>query len=327
MWISRQLDEDFSRLLSKISDRKNQLKILEEKLSLLERNKREKKESLQKLERKLVAILEAQENELNEIKRKQDEKVDKIARTGVFPPASSGDTQMYSERNAVTTQQRLKTSKLMDSTETMMKFGFMSMAMTYFTSMNMVGAMKNVTMSDMDEINDMEEMKIAPKLLKGGGRDDTTSSNGSSQIDVKKWDVENVVQWLAAIYLSQYEDLFRDASIDGPFLCQLTDEDLKDALGIQHKLHRKKILFGIDQLKSQSKTSSVPSQHIDSTFVQQPGYSKPPVYSKQAGYSTVRIALHFDSFEITNHSPNNIISRIVLNRILPRAHSPKTMMM
>ena len=307
-------------MLSKISDRKNQLKILGEKLSLLERNKRDKKESLQKLERKLVAILEAQENELNEIKRRQDEKVDKIARTGVLSPASSGDTQLYSERNAVTDQQRLKTSKLMDSTETMMKFGFMSMAMTYFTSMNMVGAMKNITTNDINNIDDKEEIKIAPKLLKGGELNDTTNSNGSSQIDVKKWDVENVVQWLAAIYLSQYEDLFRDASIDGPFLCQLTDEDLKDALGIQHKLHRKKILFGIDQLKYHSETSSVPSQHTESTFVQQPDYSKPSANSKQFGYSTVRVIIHCNLFVLTNHCIDIHLS-VVLHRKRTRAQS------
>ena len=65
-----------------------------------------------------------------------------------------------------------------------------------------------------------------------------------------KWDIDNVIDWLKTIHLVQYEDQFRDASIDGPFLCELTDNDLKDALGIEHVLHRKKIIFSINQLKS-----------------------------------------------------------------------------
>ena len=117
---------------------------------MLDKSKREKKEDLQKLERKLVAILEAQENELNDIKRRQDEKVDNIAKTGIIMETPPNQTQLYSEKDAVALKEKRKTVKLMDSTETMMKFGFMSMAMTYFTSMNMVGAMKNASIGEMD---------------------------------------------------------------------------------------------------------------------------------------------------------------------------------
>lgn len=276
-------------MLAKIADRKNQLKILEEKLSLLEKNKRDKKEDLQKLERKLVAILEAQENEINEIKRRQNEKVDKIARTGVFPPSSSApssnvDMQTY-ESHAVAAQKKRETAKLMDSTETMMKFGFMSMAMTYFTSMNMVGAMKNVSMNEMNNIEKANlDNFMSPYLKEGKGVvNSVVPHNKSPQADILKWDVNNVAQWLSAIYLSQYEDSFRDASVDGPFLCQLTDEDLKDALGIEHKLHRKKIIFGINQLRSQIRTSThvMPSeqQSVPNNTFEQPTYSQ-PTYSQ-----------------------------------------------
>jgi hypothetical protein len=131
----------------------------------------------------------------------------------------------------------------MDSTETMMKFGFMSMAMTYFTSMNMVGAMKNISTKDTCSLDGREMNSNLEQIVHLEKRLKQHDSN------VLKWDIDNVIEWLSVIHLVQYENIFRDASIDGPFLCQLTDNDLSDALGIHHVLHRKKILFGINQLK------------------------------------------------------------------------------
>jgi len=43
-----------------------------------------------------------------------------------------------------TPQQRAEANALMASTETMMKFGFMSMSLTYFSSLNMIRAMRKV---------------------------------------------------------------------------------------------------------------------------------------------------------------------------------------
>ena len=45
-------------------------------------------------------------------------------------------------------QQKQEAADLMSSTEQMMKFGFMSMSMTYFSSLNMVRAMKKVGAQD-----------------------------------------------------------------------------------------------------------------------------------------------------------------------------------
>ncbi len=39
-------------------------------------------------------------------------------------------------------------AQLMQSTETLMKFGFMSMSMTYFSSLNMIRAMRKVGATD-----------------------------------------------------------------------------------------------------------------------------------------------------------------------------------
>lgn len=253
--LHRQLDQDFSRLLAKISDRKNQLKVIEEKLCLLEKNKGYKTEKLRKLERRLVAILEAQENELSEIRRRQDKKIETIATSGDYPSnLNSGKGGLLNpERKAVVSHEKKKAAELMGSTETMMKFGFMSMAMTYFTSMNMVGAMKDISTK---EIKELDAQSIKDNFIDNGHKDHVVESKASDS-NVLQWNVDNVTEWLSAIYLKQYDDMFRDASIDGPFLCQLTDNDLKDALGIEHVLHRKKILFGINQLKKGIQMDSI----------------------------------------------------------------------
>jgi hypothetical protein len=247
----RQLNDDFSRLFAKISDRKNQLKILEEKLNVLDKDKTTKSESLRNLERKLVALLEAQEHELSQIKRKQDEKIEAIKNTGVFPPRVESDCGISSnpETLALVNHEKKQTAKLMDSTETMMKFGFMSMAMTYFTSMNMVGAMKNISTKEMKELEYAAETFNQNNMFQHGKENE----NSQHDVNIQKWDVDDVVQWLSTIHLKQYEEQFRDASIDGPFLCQLNDDDLKEALGIEHVLHRKKLLLSINSLKSTTK--------------------------------------------------------------------------
>ena len=38
--------------------------------------------------------------------------------------------------------------------------------------------------------------------------------------------------------------------MDGSFLCELTDDDLRNTLGVEHRLHQKKILFSIRCLKN-----------------------------------------------------------------------------
>lgn len=247
-------------------------------MSILDKSKKKKTEHLRKLERKLVAILEAQESELAEIKRRQDQKIEAIAQRGVFPPAKSNEASSNPKNALIAANEKRKVAKLMDSTETMMKFGFMSMAMTYFTSMNMVGAMKNVSSKEIKEL-DQEALQL--DAVKSTNQRNEDSASKQPQSNVTKWDIDNVAQWLSAIYLTQYEEAFRDASIDGPFLCQLTDEDLKNALGIEHVLHRKKIMFSINQLKTNvieeipfAQTNTLKVLDTSSQIQQSPQYTK-----------------------------------------------------
>lgn len=67
--------------------------------------------------------------------------------------------------------------------------------------------------------------------------------------DPRAWSIEEVCKWLTSLRLSQYKETFMDAAIDGIFLFELTDDDLRNTLGIEHALHRKKILTGVRDLK------------------------------------------------------------------------------
>ena len=49
--------------------------------------------------------------------------------------------------------------------------------------------------------------------------------------------------------MSQYAAAFREATVDGPFLLELREEDLVQVLGVEHKLHVRKILVSRDKLK------------------------------------------------------------------------------
>jgi hypothetical protein len=50
--------------------------------------------------------------------------------------------------------------------------------------------------------------------------------------------------------LGQYKDAFADAAVDGSFLLELSDEDLRNTLGMEHSLHRKKILTTVARLRA-----------------------------------------------------------------------------
>jgi hypothetical protein len=249
-------------LLKKISDRNNQLKSVETKLLQLSQTKDKKEQALKMLERKLVALLETQENELAEIRRRQelqgDERVKSKRQSPSDIPTKSEDRQ--GPKSLVTiappTHDNRKTAQLMDSTETMMKFGFTSMTMTYFTALNMVRAMKSISTKDMDILKQHDISSACSDIHNGQNQKDTNIYTRKTQAPVLTWEVDHVIEWLKVLSLEQYEDSFRDGSIDGPFLCQLTDDDLMNVLGVEHKLHRKKILFGISQLQNVSNGES-----------------------------------------------------------------------
>lgn len=245
-------------ILTKICDRKNQLSSVENKVSQIESEILDKQEKLKELERKLVVLLEAQERELDCIKKTQEDKADQAVKGELQLPI---ETYSQPQSHLKTVSEINKAAKLYDSTENLMKFGFSSMAMTYFTSMNMVRAMKSLSLPG-------EPIHLTKNNQTGVDQTHEFQSNKGGlyssvckSTSLSSWTVDDVVEWLRVLSLRQYEDSFRDGAVDGPFLSQLTDDDLLNILGVEHKLHRKKILYGILKLMD-SQTQSSPQNII-----------------------------------------------------------------
>jgi len=187
-----------------------------------------------------------------------------------------------------TAQERAEANALMASTETMMKFGFMSMSLTYFSSLNMIRAMRKVGAANTVLANPslqggggMAGNPMAAMAAAMGGAAGAGGGMGGmlpqaalgatggtfrpapragettrdSRPDVSLWTVADVGAWMDTLSLGQYKDAFADAAVDGAFLFDLTDEDLRNTLGIEHALHRKKVLHAIRRLSDRERAA------------------------------------------------------------------------
>ena len=272
----RRMDAEFSETLAKISDRKAKLEKLEQTFEELLRDRREKFGQLKALESKLAVLLDAQDTALDEIRRVQEQRIDSVQSSSSAHQAtgralSSNQSQEVQRTqqvrthgplgNTTSSQQQLagpserdkrQAAQLIDSTETMMKFGFMSMSLTYFSSLNMMRAMQQVAV----EPNPGNPTRQPPPNTQVPVASSTTFD---AAVRVESWSVNDVSRWLTSISLSQYHSSFKEGAVDGSFLCELTDDDLRNTLGVEHRLHRKKILFSIRCLRNVAESHNTAS--------------------------------------------------------------------
>lgn len=280
------LDREFGAMLTKIADRRERLQVYETKLQKLDKARQLKEADLRDLERKLVVLLEEQQQELDSIKKRQEQRGEKTlsdperalamteeeGRGGGSPSAASRASGRGSAgggggggSTALALHKKREVSNMLQSTETMMKFGFMSMSLTYFSSLNMVRAMRTLGAEDVA----MPQLPAgAGAGEEGGGGGGAAGGGGGAAVPggfmpkpkagdlpgerllhVAAWTVEDVASWLGTLKLGMYREAFVDAAIDGAFLFDLNDEDLRNTLGIEHALHRKKILNSIRRLR------------------------------------------------------------------------------
>jgi predicted nucleic acid-binding Zn-ribbon protein len=263
----RRMDEEFSETLKKISDRRDQLEQLEKKFQQLMITRQEKFGQLKSLEGKLAVLLDAQDSALERIRKKKEEKIDSIvqsqshttpaampssARRPAHNPSQSDYNHIY-YNHGPSEKEKTEAAKLIDSTEQMMKFGFMSMSLTYFSSLNMMKAMQKVGANDTVAHHGSLPTSLQPPNNMAMAQQ---SQDKAAALKMESWSINDVSKWLASISLSQYQSAFKEGAVDGSFLCELTDDDLKNTLGVEHRLHRKKLLFSIHCLKSYAEAHS-----------------------------------------------------------------------
>jgi SAM domain (Sterile alpha motif) len=81
-------------------------------------------------------------------------------------------------------------------------------------------------------------------------------SSGYMSKDVGAWDVQDTLEWLDMLGLSQHRESFSQNEISGPILLEVGQDDL-DYMHITALAHRKQLLRGIDDLKRNGRPTSV----------------------------------------------------------------------
>ena len=207
---------------------------------------------------------------------------------------------VHNQRSSGPTENdKVQAAKLIDSTETMMKFGFMSMSLTYFSSLNMMRAMQQVALNDAP-VEGSQYQSPPPNNSNSNIMPRQGAANKHDAVSVESWSINDVCRWLTSISLSQYQSAFQEGAVDGSFLCELIDDDLRNTLGVEHRLHRKKILFSIRCLKTCANEAQT-SQHQPFTNLQ----AQPQHFTTSSGQSIQSVM----SPNSTLHGGDEVVTR------------------
>ena len=72
------------------------------------------------------------------------------------------------------------------------------------------------------------------------------------------WNAERVSRWLRNdIHLPEYAEAFAKEEVTGQLLLMLTYEDLRNELGVESNLHRKKILRGVELARAEEEEDAI----------------------------------------------------------------------
>ncbi|CAM9594278.1 unnamed protein product, partial [Hapterophycus canaliculatus] len=154
-----------------------------------------------------------------------------------------------------------KAAAMYEQTEELMKFQFMSMSLSYFSSLNMMKQMRDInadtTTAAITGSADAAAAAAAsaaaasiPSLKETGnlGGDAEASQRHPFPTELSLWTVDDVCRWLDTLQLGEYKQAFREGKVDGSFLGDLRESDLMDSIGMEHKLHLKKLLLARQKL-------------------------------------------------------------------------------
>ena len=274
----KELESEFSMVFSEVDTKKGELARLEANIADMEATRKRKEREFQRLQRNLMELLEEQKFELDSLRNTAIE-LETATATSAAAAAATAHKAKENEK---------KSREMFNSTEELMKFQFMSMSLSYFSSLNMLKNLRDIntdtTAAAVSSSADTAAAAAAasaaaniPSLAHlqfGAGKllDAATEKRRKDDIkraqeieeaqraleeplpaNVRSWSVDDVCHWLDTLSLSQYKRAFREASIDGDFLLELRPEDMRDVLGMQHSLHVQKVCIMRDKLKPLSK--------------------------------------------------------------------------
>ncbi|XP_017772645.1 PREDICTED: sterile alpha and TIR motif-containing protein 1 isoform X2 [Nicrophorus vespilloides] len=80
---------------------------------------------------------------------------------------------------------------------------------------------------------------------------------------VPLWSVEDVVEWIKQIGFNEHASSFNDSRVDGDLLFKLTEENLKDDIGLSNGIKRKRFFRELEKLKRMADYSSRDAANIN----------------------------------------------------------------
>ncbi|CAM9159639.1 unnamed protein product [Ectocarpus fasciculatus] len=282
-----QLSVEFASTFADVSDKKRQLDRLSSAVADIEATRQRKSREFGHMQRNLMELLSEQKRELD-IVREKGVQLETAAATSAAAAAATAQRARDHEAKA---------AAMYGQTEELMKFQFMSMSLSYFSSLNMMKQMRDInadtTTAAIAGSADAAAAAAAsaaaasiPSLKQTGdlGGDAVTKALAmrkekveSTRAEIEEaensqrhpfptelclWTVDDVCRWLDTLQLGEYKQAFREGKVDGSFLGELRESDLMDSIGMEHKLHLKKLLLARQKLTplsaaEQSMASSV----------------------------------------------------------------------
>lgn len=269
----KDLEAEFTTVFAEVQLKRDALAAMEEKLADMEATRMRKDREFARMQRNLMELLEEQKLELENLREK-----------GIELEAATATSAAAAAATAMKAKEHEKRSQAMfESTEELMKFQFMSMSLSYFSSLNMLknlrdinadttsaaisstaetaaaaaaaAAAANIPTMKRLQVGSADAMMAASQLkkheLERKLKEEEDAKHTSQQPlpdQVKDWTVDDVGRWLDSLSLPQYKTAFKEGAVDGEFLIELRTEDMADVLGVSHKLHVRKILVARNKL-------------------------------------------------------------------------------
>mmetsp|Transcript_16373 Transcript_16373/g.24141 ORF Transcript_16373/g.24141 Transcript_16373/m.24141 type:complete len:2281 (-) Transcript_16373:1010-7852(-) len=267
----QRVESELAIVISEIEEKRSSLEHIEETIADMEATRQRKDREFARLQRDLMKLLDDQKCELDELRGKGIELETATATSAAAAEAAAHKAKKY----------ETQTTAMFHKHEDMLKFQFMSMSLNYFSSLNMLKEMRQMS-SDTTTAAISASLQTASSaaaaasaaMMPGKGAPESSlrksalcqkeknmkthppnrdKSMDSIDLpgDIRKWNISDVSLWLQKLSLGMYVMVFQEASIDGEFLLDLREEDLEDVLGIEHKLHRRKILLSRQRVVSE----------------------------------------------------------------------------
>ncbi|RYH28338.1 hypothetical protein EON65_12485 [archaeon] len=270
----QELEIEFAAVFQEVEKKRKALQRLEMSLADMEATRERKDREFRRLQKNLMQLLLEQKQELDDLREKGLELETATATTAAAAVATAQKAKEHEKRS----------NAMFSQTEELMKFQFMSMSLSYFSSLNMLKSLREMNadttsaaialsadasstaasaaaaanLPNIQKLhlgaNDFVEASIRKKkeeilAAEKAEKELAKVVNNPLPPSVKTWSVHDVGRWLDSLALTQYKDAFQEGSVDGPFLLELREEDLVQVLGIKHRLHVRKILISREKLK------------------------------------------------------------------------------